>query len=132
MGRFLTQSGLVLPDSCRPPVVAKLNGLYIFARNGRICMERIEKTGTDADLKSCTVQSAKHRVKSLGEQLKYTRSVTGHDRRSAKVLEDFLHAFEAAIKQAEEQGPFEYADMRRHRVRAAPVSVPVTKDFKVE
>ncbi len=129
---FQTKGGLLIPDSCRKNVVAECHGLNVFARNGRVIMEREDRKNDGTDTKSCTVEEAIVRINAVGTQLKRMRSHVGHSRQRAKVLEDFLHALQEVVKQAQEQGPYENADMRRARLRSAPVTVSMASKYEEE
>lgn len=125
-----TGSGLLLPNSVsvRPKPSDDISQLDIFARNGVVCFNRPDEHGRDYDFKQCSVTEAELRLSKLIE----IRARLAKHALTSSVAKDklgpiskMIEKMRAAIGQAREQGPPEYADMRRHRVRAMPVSISV-------
>lgn len=133
MSYFQSPSGLVLPSSAgkssnanqaKPNNVAKLGKLSIWARNGFVCMSK-ELDNGEEEYDQVNTRSARARMKALGELTDAMRKQDHPDYAKIRTNQRFLSIYEDVIRQAEEQGPFEYEDMRRARVNARPVTKSV-------
>lgn len=129
MGYTATSSGLIIPASAKSssasaPVVAKIGSLSIWARNGYVCMSK-ELPNGEEEFDQTDVNTAKLRLEAIAEDTKAMQRSERPDYGRIRVNKQFMEAYAQVIQMAKEQGPFEYADMRRDRVRRRPVSVSV-------
>jgi len=124
-----TQSGLYVPNSVR---ASKHPGqdfekLEAFGRNGFVVLRKPNSTDTELEENVLDVKEAKERLNIFRERLTMLRQDSLDAAKSASELvrpmESFMNRLQNAIREAEEQGPYQYEDMRRARARDASKSV---------
>jgi hypothetical protein len=121
-------SGLIIPNSVSQQVAPSddFRNVEIFARNGFVIFRRPNATGEQIVERQTNVQGATTRLKAM---IGYLSACKEHAKTSSVMrdklpaIENFILQLEKVIEEAKEQGPFEYADMRRHRVRSAPLTL---------
>lgn len=131
-GFHQASSGLFLPNSVstRKKPSEDLDELDIFARNGLVCIRRPTEDGSDTVFKQLSTKTAHVRAQKMEEEVQqWQKMATGSSYAKDKIapLQRFIAKLRKAISEAELQGPFEFADMRRARVRAAPTQISVVK-----
>lgn len=132
-------SGLLLPKGARASSpnaargnnVAKIGSLAIWAKNGSVCMSKELPSGEE-EYDQVNTKDAKARLDALGEITAAMRKAPRPPYDAIRLNERFMSAYEQVIRQAEEQGPYEYEDMRKDRARrrAVQVSVPTPEVLK--
>lgn len=129
MTYYATPSGLLVPgnssaSSCRPNNVAKIGKLAIWAKNGYICMSKELDSGEE-EFDQTDVKTAEMRLEAIADDTRAMEKMDRPNYSRIRVNKQFLEAYAKVIQEAKEQGPFEYADMRRDRVRRRPTTVAV-------
>lgn len=130
MSYHTSASGLLLPNSVRAKLLPSddFRQIEVFARNGFVVFRRPTPDGSEVAENVVNVTSAKRRHVAMSEHLARVKELSREYsalRDKIAPLSDFVERLEQCIRQAEEQGPFEYEDMRRARVRSAKTTVSI-------
>lgn len=131
MSYHTSASGLLLPNSVKAKLQPSddFRQIEVFARNGFVVFKRPTPDGSEVAENVVNVTSARNRLKAINEHLARVKELSRDYsalRDKISPLSDFVSRLEQCIHQAEEQGPFEYEDMRRARVRSAKTTVSIS------
>jgi hypothetical protein len=113
--------------NARPPSVAKIGNLHIWARNGIICLDKILADGS-TEFTQMTVEDARQRCKALHDEYKDLRknySHLAHKRDEIRTYADFLEAMENVINVALEQGTPDNQSATRDKIRRRRTTVSI-------
>lgn len=124
-----TPSGIYVPNSVR---ATKHPGqdfekLEAYARNGFVVLRKPNATDTDLEENVLDINEARERLQVFRERLPQIKKDALDNAKTAgeliRPMEGFMNRLSNAIREAEEQGPHQYADMRRARERDSSKSV---------
>ena len=127
-------SNIYIPTSAqstKPKPEEQWAEIKIFARSGMVHFEipDPEHNYRKMKLTSISYALAKERLKAMYAQCEIWEKRKDHTTLAGEKLRVIRRAAErlkSAIIEAQEQGPYEYADMRRARGRAAPMSLSMS------